>query len=354
MLLNKRILQSFAVILAVLVALMFYEDVNPMLIEKEFSFNMNSWLNRGNFFVYKDLYKIFYIREDLPTLVSSEESEESTKSEEDATVLFLHGFPTSSFDFYKVWNQFKSNNLNLEPNTKIKSLLALDFLGYGFSDKPLNYDYSIFDMADMVDKLLMNLNISRVYLVAHDVGDTVALELLRRDNLKNQLHFKIDRLVMLNGGIILKLYKPILSQDVLRTKYLNRFFVDNFFKFFIFKHSFVQIFGDLKPPNVTELWDFFLGIKYKNGNKVLPLTINYIAEREQYGDVWLDALNETTMPVQFIYGPADPINPRSRFPQELRENMPKVKLNILSDLVGHYPQCEDPFTVFELIRMFFL
>ena len=72
---------------------------------------------------------------------------------------------------------------------KIKSLLAFDYVGYGFSDKPLDYEYSIFDYADMVDKLLLHLNIRKVFIVAHDIGDTVALELLRRDNLKNQNHF---------------------------------------------------------------------------------------------------------------------------------------------------------------------
>ena len=350
MLLNKRILQLSLILISIFIGFIFYEDVNPLLIEQEFSPNLKNWLSKGNYFYYKDVYKIFYIKEDIArSSISGDQN-----IEQEATVLFLHGFPTSSYDFSKIWNQFKLNNENFHLNAKIKSLLTFDYLGYGFSDKPQNYEYSIFDMADMVDKLLLHLNIQNVFLVAHDISDSVALEILRRDNLKNQNHFKIEKLVMLNGGIFMNIYRPVLSQDILRTKNLNTFFVNNLFKYFLFKNTFPQIFGEFKPPNSTELWDFYLAIKYKDGNKVLPSTINYISEREQYGEVWLDALNETSLPVQFIYGPADPINPRSKFPQELRSNTPKVKLTILSDIVGHYPQFEDPFTVYELIRNFFL
>jgi pimeloyl-ACP methyl ester carboxylesterase len=95
-----------------------------------------------------------------------------------------------------------------------------------------------------------------------------------------------------------------------------------------------------------------LSIRYNHGNRVLPLTINYMEEREQYGNIWYDALNETSLPVLFIYGPADPINLREKFLQKLRQDLPKIKLNVLSDMTGHYPHFEDCFTVFQLISKF--
>lgn len=77
-----------------------------------------------------------------------------------------------------------------------------------------------------------------------------------------------------------------------------------------------------------------------------------MSEREQYGNIWLDALNETSLPVLFIYGPADPINRRELFPQKLRQDLPKIRLNVLSEMIGHYPHFEDFFTVFQLIVKF--
>lgn len=142
-------------------------------------------------------------------------------------------------------------------------------------------------------------------------------------------------------------------QELTRTQLIGKYASKYFFHYFTFKHSFKSIFGSLNPPNTSDLYDFYLTIKFNKGNEVLWQTIQYMNERDQYGEVWYDALNETSIPVMFIYGPADPINPREKFPQKMRVDLPYVKLSILSELVGHYPQFEDPFTVFELMKNFF-
>ena len=46
----------------------------------------------------------------------------------DLVLLCLHGFPTSSFDWYKVWPDLKLN---------FNRIIAPDLLGFGFSDKPV-------------------------------------------------------------------------------------------------------------------------------------------------------------------------------------------------------------------------
>jgi pimeloyl-ACP methyl ester carboxylesterase len=271
---------------------------------------------------------------------------EQVNAKYDNTLLLLHGFPTSSYDYIKLWPMLKE--------LKINSLVTFDFVGHGFSDKPADYDYNLFDMADMVDALLMHLNIKEnVYVVSHDFSDSVLQELLRRDNLKNQNHFQIAKCVLLNGGIMTDIYRPTLSQELLRTRVINKFAAKYFFQYALFKHSFRAVFGSLNPPNSSELYDFYLTVRYNAGNEILPLTIQYMNEREQYGDVWYDALNETSIPAMFIYGPADPINPADKFPQKFRLDLPAVRLVVLSEFVGHYPHFEDTFTVFELIKNFF-
>ncbi|MEQ2171641.1 hypothetical protein GOODEAATRI_012956, partial [Goodea atripinnis] len=70
-------------------------------------------------------------------------------------------------------------------------VIALDFLGFGFSDKPVSlhvlfpyrpHRYSIFEQASIVEALVAHLGLShqRLNLISHDYGDTVALELLYR------------------------------------------------------------------------------------------------------------------------------------------------------------------------------
>ncbi|KAF1371739.1 hypothetical protein PFLUV_G00271560 [Perca fluviatilis] len=82
-------------------------------------------------------------------------------------IILLHGFPTSSFDWNKIW----------EPLTqRFHRVVALDFLGFGFSDKLRPHRYSIFEQASVVEALVAHLGLSnqRVTLVSHDYGDTVA------------------------------------------------------------------------------------------------------------------------------------------------------------------------------------
>lgn len=184
------------------------------------------------------------------------------------------------------------------------------------------------------------------------MSDSVAQELIRRENLQHHNHFVILKCILFNGGIMTSIYKPLITQDVLRTTTAGPFFAKYLFTYAGFKWSLAKIFGSLSPPNASELYDFYLGVRYNRGNEVLARTIGYMAERDQYGDVWLDALNETAVPVMFIYGPADPINPSDKFPAKMKRDLPFVKLIVLSHLVGHYPQFEDPFTVSGVIKNF--
>ncbi|RNA26191.1 mesoderm-specific transcript -like protein [Brachionus plicatilis] len=329
----KRFLSILTLLVAFIIGSYYYDQKSNEILEADFSQSLSNWFKLGNFFLYKNFHKIFYINEELVY-------EENLPS-----IVLLHGFPTSSYDYQKLWNLLRQDN-------RFKSIVTFDYLGYGFSDKPLDYEYSIFDMADMVDRLLLHLNITSVYLVAHDVGDTVVQELLRRENLNSQNHFKIKKLILMNGGLFTDIYKPIITQEILRTKYLNSIVSRYFFKYTIFKYSFSKVFGSLTRLSEQNLLDFYNCIRYNSGNLVLPLTIGYMNERLQYGEAWTDALNETVIPTLFIYGPADPINPRNKFPQKIRDLLPNVKLSILSELVGHYPQFEDTFTVWELIKKF--
>lgn len=326
-----------------LIATVVYQEFN-LDIEAEFSYNLKRWFNKGKYFIY-DSHKVFYVYEEL---------EQEKWAEREPTIVLLHGFPTSSFDYLRIWNQFMDKNSDInQQRAKTNSILAFDFLGYGFSDKPQNYTYSIFDMADMVEKLILHLDIQSIVLVAHDMSDSVAQEILRRDNLKTTNHYKIDKCILMNGGIMTSIYQPFLSQHVMRTEYLSQIVYSRYlFRFSFFKIGFSPLFGNFKQPNQTEFYDFYLGIKYNHGNERLPQTVGYMKEREEFGSIWYDALNETSLPVLFIYGPNDPINPRDKFPQKLREDLPRVKLSILSEMVGHYPQFEDSFTVFQLIKNF--
>src|SRR5579872_5132875 len=87
------------------------------------------------------------------------------------TLLCIHGFPTASWDWQPLW-------AGLEP--AFARVLAADMIGFGWSAKPRDYEYSISDQADLHEALLREQDVSRYHILAHDYGDTVAQELLAR------------------------------------------------------------------------------------------------------------------------------------------------------------------------------
>ena len=330
--------------------------------EELFSKKVKNWLNKGEFYLYENKYKIFYILSKIENKNDNliEVKQDTTRLKLDSSLavnVFLHGFPTSSYDFSKIWTQFSVSNQHLASNSRSKPiyLFTFDYIGYGFSDKPFNYTYSLFDNADLLDRLLLNLNILNINLIAHDIGDSVAQELLRRYNL-NQLNFKINNVVLTNGGIFYDIYKPVLSQILLRTDGINNFFAKYVFNNqYLFQNSFKNVFGRLyrsNPELIEDLHDFFSIITYKHGHLNLPLTIKYLDERQQYNEVWLNAWTETSVKTMLIFGPDDPINPDAKYSYKMVHDLSNIKFVKLNPLIGHYPQWEDSFTVFDIMFSF--
>ncbi|XP_025230312.1 mesoderm-specific transcript homolog protein-like, partial [Theropithecus gelada] len=124
-------------------------------------------------------------------------------------VVLLHGFPASSYDWYKIWE-----GLTL----RFHRVIALDFLGFGFSDKPRPHHYSMFEQASIVEALLRHLGLQnrRINLLSHDYGDTVAQELLYRYKQNRSGRLTIKSLCLSNGGIFPETHRPLLLQKLLK------------------------------------------------------------------------------------------------------------------------------------------
>nr|XP_027789272.1 mesoderm-specific transcript homolog protein isoform X2 [Marmota flaviventris] len=248
---------------------------------------LHSWKTSGKFFTYKGL-RIFY--QDSVGVVGSPE-----------IVVLLHGFPTSSYDWYKIWE-----GLTL----RFHRVIALDFLGFGFSDKPRPHHYSIFEQASIVEALLRHLGLQnrRINLLSHDYGDIVAQELLYRYKQNRSGRLTIKSLCLSNGGIFPETHRPLLLQKLLKD-------------------------GGVLSPILTRLMNFFV---FSRG--LTP----YINQRKKFRRRWVGALASVTIPIHFIYGPLDPINPYPEFLELYRKTLPRSTVSILDDHISHYPQLEDP------------
>lgn len=82
-------------------------------------------------------------------------------------ILMLHGFGASSY----TW-RFLQPALAQSHRT-----IAIDLKGFGRSDKPLDRRYSLFDQADIVERVIEKLRLRDVVLVGHSYGGGIALAL---------------------------------------------------------------------------------------------------------------------------------------------------------------------------------
>ncbi len=80
-------------------------------------------------------------------------------------LVFIHGFGASIFSWRK----------NLEPLSTYHRVCAPDLPGFGYSDKPLDADYSIDAYADFVIQFMDRLKIEKAVLVGHSLGGGIAL-----------------------------------------------------------------------------------------------------------------------------------------------------------------------------------
>jgi len=110
-------------------------------------------------------------------------------------VALVHGFPTCSIDWFEVAERLSERY----------RVCALDFPGYGFSDKPRGWGYSLQRDAELLDHYLDEVvDAGSVVMVAHDRGDSVAL--IHAANVaEGRARTALEHLVLSNANIFLPL-----------------------------------------------------------------------------------------------------------------------------------------------------
>lgn len=276
--------------------------------------NLSEWKNGGDYFDFEGR-SIFYRYE----------------KNENETLLCLHGFPSASFDYHKIWNALE----------KTFSLLAFDMIGYGFSTKPPDFDYTTFRQVDVLEKLVEHLKIEKLHILAHDYGNTITQELLARSEEK-RLKFSIETICFLNGALFPETHRPILAQKLLISPI--GFLFGSFITDAKFKKSLASVFGENTQPTENELNDFLELFKFNDGKRIAHKLIRYMTERAKYRARWVGALQNMTQPFRFINGLADPVS-GAHLVKRFREVLPAQTDIIELENIGHFPHFETPETV---------
>ncbi len=107
------------------------------------------------------------------------DQQDSAKAAE--TILMVHGNPTWSFYWRRLIGSLSADN----------RVVAVDHLGCGLSDKPVDYDYCLKSHVDNLCRLIDGLDLSQVTLMAHDWGGAIGLGALlaRKERFKRIILF---------------------------------------------------------------------------------------------------------------------------------------------------------------------
>jgi len=252
-------------------------------------------------------------------------------------VFCLHAFPTSSYDYSRLIPYLERQH----------ALYFLDYPGFGFSDKPRDFPYSLLAYADAVEAAIRHFGLQKIWLLSHDIGDSIALELLRRGNLQ------IEKLAMLNGSIYsIPFDDPImwLSQRL----WINKTAGPWISKLRLFrKPFFVRMMNRIfaHPLSKEEIDIFWSLLQFNDGLKNYHRLMQYMPERWQHQFEWLEALKASQAEISLIWGQADPVATPAvaDFVCRVREDIRSFKL----EKVGHYPHWERPDVVADWVQEIF-
>lgn len=244
----------------------------------------------------------------------------------ESPILLMHGYPGSSFDWHLV----------LPELSRRRRVVLFDLPGFGFSDKPERYSYSLFEQADVVEALLERLTLDRPHVIAHDMGVSVACELLARRQ-RRLLKGDLMSLTLMSAGIYESLAKVTTSQKVLLTPAGSVFAGLKMGP--VFRLQVQKVFTRPVPDAiVSAMWEQLV---YLDGHKRLPQIAGYLTERVRFEERWVGALRVADdIPVHLIWGSQDPTSVVA-IGERLATEVPGAALSRI-DHVGHYPQLEAP------------
>lgn len=280
---------------------------------------LKQWFLNGKFFPYQQ-YELFYREEG-----------------KGKTVVLIHGYPTSSLDWKKVWPSFAAHY----------QVIALDLLGFGFSDKPAGHAYSVMDHADMLEALFQHLDLNSVNLVAHDLGVGIAQELLAR-RMRDPALPTIASVVFMNGGLFAEVYRPRFIQKLFASA-IGPWIAPKIPKS-AFKKAMRNMFGVNSQPGEDDLDIWFEQLEYKDGRHALYGLNKAILDRAVYRERLVAPLQQNLVPMLLLNGADDP-NSGAHMAQRYREVVPNAQVIELVG-VGHWPMWEAREAVFSACHQF--
>ena len=218
----------------------------------------------------------------------------------DAPVLLLiHGWPTSSIDWFEVATEL---------STRFR-VCALDFPGFGFSDKPQGWGYSLTRDEELIEHYLAEvIGAESCVIAGHDRGDSVALLHAARCA-EGRSAVALEHLVLSNANIFLPLSNLTEAQRRILDRETGPQIAAVITPAQLAEGMGATTYTPARKAGDPEVEALAATFGHNDGMKVLHETIQYLVERSQDEQKWLSALSQVQFPVTVVWGVYDTVSP---------------------------------------------
>jgi pimeloyl-ACP methyl ester carboxylesterase len=364
---------SFVIVLFVIVHYLVCTRISSLAPSIDFPKEFKNWIHTGRFHNHNG-FAVFY-KDSLGDRIFGEEMNflRLEKILQKPILLLIHGLPMFSLDYHTLYNEMQYNF----------HVVALDLLGSGLSDKPgdINYDFST--QADAVVAILNSVvnerrriaaahgirlgnNSFSVHLISHDIGVSVAQEMLSRRELvvrpidtdDDVMLPVIESCIFLNGGIFAEQihhHQGKMMREMIQSSSFGPI-VQLLTSAKGFSAAVRKLYGIHTQPSAEYIQLIWSSVQHKNGVYLFHATSNYISDRERNRDRLVTAMSSSKgfgVRLLHINGPGDPIA-GAHMAQYLQDTMPGiVDVLLLGDKIGHFPLSESPNEVLKAVDDFF-
>lgn len=219
-------------------------------------------------------------------------------------VFCIHGVPTSSFLYRKVLTSLSDKGFRG---------ICVDLPGLGFTDRPVDYNYSFFSFSRFLDKATTALGIDKYHLVVHDIGGPIGFALADA-NME-----KILSLTILNTWIdVVKFQKPLpmrpFEKPILGEAELKM--ITHTTWPIMFNKMGVKNHDGIPSAEIKAYVDL---LKREDGGKAFLKIMRNFDKTPQFREICYKAVQQKFYPVQVIWGEDDPALKYERYGVEVKE-----------------------------------
>lgn len=243
-------------------------------------------------------------------------------------VLLLHGFAAHSYTWRFLIDDLVKAGYHV---------WSIDFIGFGYSDKPMTFDYGLSSFTNQIEAFMQAKQIQRASIIGHSMGGGLALSLAMTSPHRTQSLVLIDALAF---PVELPLYltlvkrlgnwtKPLMGKTMVR-RVLH------------------QIFYDPKKVSEEEVQAYTFPLHTPGGKEAFIKTLQNFHDQEF--EAFFSRFQEIKIPILIIWGEKDTRMPLEYF-RRLSDSLPRAKALVIPNC-GHAPQEECPLEVNKAILQF--